>query len=141
MHKLLRQNHSFNNQAGFGEAYLFPVLIGLAICIYLLLPGLKALYDDGLTIPAIVLGITGLLCSLWLATQLFGDYLNLSIIIVFAAIWMASDAWIISQFSTDSESIFSNTDFLQAAIPGGYFLIHAITLTIVKVITKDSNSH
>ncbi len=141
MHKLLRQNRSFNNQIGFGEAYLFPVLIGLAICIYLLLPGLNALYDDGLTIPAMILGITGLLCSLWLATQLFGDYLNLSIIIVFAAIWITSDAWIISQFSTGTESIFSNPDFLQAAIPSGYFLIHAITLTIVKLITKDSNNH
>ena len=141
MHKLLRQNRLFDNQAGFGEAYLFPVLIGLAICIYLLLPGLKALYDDGLTIPAMILGITGLLCSLWLATQLFGDYLNLSIIIVFAAIWMTSETWIISQLSTGSESIISNYDFLQAAIPGGYILVHAITLTIVKLITKDSNNH
>lgn len=141
MHKLLSQNRSFNNQAGFGIDYLVPVLIGLAICIHLLLPGVKALYDEGLTMPAIVFGIAGAACGLWLATQLFGDYLNLFIIIIFAAIWMTSDTWIISQLSTGSESTFSTRNFLQTAIPGGYILIHAITLTIVKLITKDSNNH
>ncbi len=141
MYKLPEYNRSSNCQSGFGEAYLFPVLIGLAICIYLLLPGVKALYDDGLTIPAIVLGVSGLLCSLWLATQLFGDYLNLFIIIIFAAIWMMSSIWIMSHIGSSTESIFNNSDFLQSAIPCGYFLIHAIILTIINFLNKDSNDH
>lgn len=141
MHNLPRHKRSFNHQSGFGEAYLFPVLIGLAICIYLLIPGVKALYYAGLTMPAIALGITGALFSLWLATQLFADYLNLFIIIIFAAIWLTGDDWIISLISNDTASIFYSRDFLQAAIPSGYFLIHAIILTLVKLLNKDSVNH
>jgi len=139
MHRSSKHIRSLNIQAGFGEAYVFPVLIGLAICIYLLLPGVKSLYENGLTMPAISIGVIGALCSLWLASQLFGNYLNLSIILVFAVIWLTCNTWIIGQINNDVASVFYDRDFLQAAIPCAYYLIHAIILTSSNFLNKDSN--
>ncbi|MFT5131958.1 MAG: hypothetical protein ACI9SC_000421, partial [Gammaproteobacteria bacterium] len=68
---LLKCSHL--KQKGFGESFVFPAIICLAISLYLLIPGITKLFKGGLTLPAISIAIIAGLCSLWLASQILGD--------------------------------------------------------------------
>lgn len=128
-------------QKGFGEAFVFPALICLVVCGYLLVPGFAKLFEDGLTLPTISIVIIAVLSSLWLASKLFGDYLNLSILIVFAFVWTMGGGWIVEQTSNDDNILILNSQFLSVLIPGLYVLIHAIILTVINLLQKKAKSN
>lgn len=121
-------NNCYPKQSGFGEHYLFPILVGLAACGYLLIDPIVNLFKQGQTTTSIILLIVSIVLSIWLCAQFFADFLNLIILIIFTIVWLIFHPWLIAQFTEENELI------IRVVVPCVYFFIHAAMLTIVSLI-------
>lgn len=120
-----------NKLNGFGESALFPVIACLGICFYLVLPNLINLYKAGLIIPSISMAMIVVALSLWMASNLFADFLSLLIFVLVAIAWHYSSHQLIDSINISDTELLQNKDFLSLIIISTYIFIHTLILTMI----------
>ena len=121
-----------NKQKGFGESALFPVIACIGISSYLVLPHIIELFQTGFIVPSIVMTAIIVALTLWLASLLFADFVNLLIIVLVVITWRITGSWLIGPLHIGGYEIFQNQDFISLGIISVYLFFHALILTLMK---------
>ncbi|NKB36021.1 MAG: hypothetical protein GKR93_02475 [Gammaproteobacteria bacterium] len=126
----------FEQQGGFGETYLIPVIATFSLCLYLLLPSMKALIANIDMLLAAGLCLMAVAGSIWLSIQCFGDFMNFGIVVIFAITWTLAGSFLLDSVLMSELKLFDNRDVLSISALSIYIYLHAIILSVANVMEK-----